>query len=180
MTNADACKALLDSQAAKGLSKYGAPLELSDATVSQLARHGAEEMADALAYFVALETKAKAMEAELSTLRAALAEHPTTNVTPVAWLEQHRALIRQCNEAEPRDCSGCRWTAKLIATTPRPGISLAQLEPIAGSLPDLRGDLPACRYAARCERSEASCETGSLAGMISLADSHLVACRRPL
>lgn len=74
MSNVDACKALIDSQAAKGLSKYGVPLEQSDATMSQLARHGAEEMADALAYFVALETAAKALEAALAAADKALIE----------------------------------------------------------------------------------------------------------
>ncbi|MBF0373776.1 MAG: ABC transporter ATP-binding protein [Alphaproteobacteria bacterium] len=72
------------------------------------------------------------------------------------------------------------YTAKLIATTPRPGVGLAELEPVPGSLPDLRGDLPDCRYSTRCERHRAECAAGPLARMIDLTNAHLVACRRPL
>src|SRR5438034_592779 len=47
------------------------------------------------------------------------------------------------------------YTARLIASTPRPGAKLADLAPITGVVPDLRGDLPVCRYRARCDRSAA-------------------------
>ncbi|MBF0332752.1 MAG: ABC transporter ATP-binding protein [Alphaproteobacteria bacterium] len=72
------------------------------------------------------------------------------------------------------------YTAKLIATTPRPGVGLDQLEPVPGALPDLRGDLPPCRYSARCERRQEDCAAGPLAPMIDPTNAHLVACRRPL
>lgn len=72
--NTTACKALIDSQAQKGLGKYGVPLEQSDASVSRLARHGAEEMADALAYFVELERRAGQLEIEMATMKAAIHE----------------------------------------------------------------------------------------------------------
>lgn len=71
-SNVAAAKAIIDSQAAKGLGKYSVPLERSDATISRLARHGAEEMADALCYFVALEARAVALEAEVERLRPLL------------------------------------------------------------------------------------------------------------
>ncbi|PWC53979.1 ABC transporter ATP-binding protein [Azospirillum sp. TSO22-1] len=71
------------------------------------------------------------------------------------------------------------YTRRLIATTPRPGVALADLEPIPGSLPDLRGDLPPCRYAARCERVDAACGAGPLP-RLAVRPNHLVACARPL
>lgn len=71
--NTVAAKALIDAQAAKGLAKYRVPLERSDATLSGLAHHGAEEMADALAYFIELKQRARLMEEEITRLRAALA-----------------------------------------------------------------------------------------------------------
>jgi peptide/nickel transport system ATP-binding protein len=71
------------------------------------------------------------------------------------------------------------YTRKLIATTPRPSVGLADLEPIPGSLPDLRGTLPPCRYAARCDRHEAACDTGPLA-FLAVGAGHSVQCARPL
>jgi len=71
------------------------------------------------------------------------------------------------------------YTRRLIATTPRPGVTLAELEPIPGALPDLRGELPPCRYAARCERSDTACGAGPLP-RLTVRPGHLVACARPL
>ncbi len=45
------------------------------------------------------------------------------------------------------------YTRKLIASTPRPGVKLAELAPITGIVPDLRGALPPCRYRTRCEHA---------------------------
>jgi peptide/nickel transport system ATP-binding protein len=70
------------------------------------------------------------------------------------------------------------YTRRLIATTPRPGITLEQLEPIPGSLPDLRGTLAACRYAQRCERRETICDAATLPRQL-VATNHIVACARP-
>jgi hypothetical protein len=72
--NVTACKMLIDSQAAKGLGKYGVPLEESDASVSRLAHHGAEEMADALAYFVELGRRAKGLEIQIDTMKTGIQE----------------------------------------------------------------------------------------------------------
>ncbi|KIL97149.1 Oligopeptide transport system permease protein OppB [Paramagnetospirillum magnetotacticum MS-1] len=70
------------------------------------------------------------------------------------------------------------YTARLIATTPRPSTSLAGLEPIPGSLPDLRGELPPCRYAERCERRTPDCDRQPL---LRQGDaSRTVACRNPI
>jgi len=70
------------------------------------------------------------------------------------------------------------YTAKLIAATPRPGASLDDLAAIPGGLPDLRGDLPPCRYRARCERYAPLCD-GPLPRSEPVP-GHLVACWKPL
>ena len=70
------------------------------------------------------------------------------------------------------------YTAKLIAATPRPGVSLDDLAAIPGGLPDLRGALPPCRYRARCERYAPLCD-----GPLPRSEpgpGHLVACWKPL
>jgi peptide/nickel transport system ATP-binding protein len=54
------------------------------------------------------------------------------------------------------------YTARLIASTPRPGAKLAYLMPIPGSVPDLRRPLPPCRYRARCERVLPQCDAAPL------------------
>jgi len=71
------------------------------------------------------------------------------------------------------------YTARLIASTPRPGAKLADLVPISGTVPDLRGALPACRYRARCERAIEACDESPLP-LTEVAAGHLVACRNPL
>ena len=71
------------------------------------------------------------------------------------------------------------YTARLIASTPRPGVTLADLRPIPGMVPDLRGALPACRYRARCERALPACEEPPLP-RLTLGAEHTVACRVPL
>jgi peptide/nickel transport system ATP-binding protein len=70
------------------------------------------------------------------------------------------------------------YTAKLIAATPRPGVSLDDLAAIPGGLPDLRGDLPPCRYRARCEHYAPLCD-GPLPRSEPVP-GHLVACWKPL
>jgi peptide/nickel transport system ATP-binding protein len=69
------------------------------------------------------------------------------------------------------------YTAKLIAATPRPGASLDELAAIPGGLPDLRGDLPSCRYRTRCERYAPLCD-GPLPRSEPVP-GHLVACWKP-
>jgi len=70
------------------------------------------------------------------------------------------------------------YTARLIASTPRPGAKLADLVPIPGGVPDLRGALPPCRYRLRCERAAAVCDEPPLPRR-EIARGHLVACRFP-
>ena len=72
------------------------------------------------------------------------------------------------------------YTAKLIAATPEPHKSFADLIPIAGNLPDLKSpNLPPCRFSGRCERYEASCDQGPLTRDV-VGEGHQVACRNPL
>ena len=71
------------------------------------------------------------------------------------------------------------YTAKLMQATPRGSGSLDDSSSIDGSLPDLRGALPACRFSQRCERYESACDEAPLA-LSALDDGASVACRRPL
>lgn len=71
------------------------------------------------------------------------------------------------------------YTAGLLAATPTEASSLASLHPIEGSLPDLRGTLPPCRYLWRCDRRTAECESAPLP-RLTLGDGHTVACHHPL
>jgi peptide/nickel transport system ATP-binding protein len=55
---------------------------------------------------------------------------------------------------------------------------LADLLPIPGGLPDLRGALPPCRYSARCERRDTACDVAPLP-RFAVGNQHEVACRHP-
>jgi peptide/nickel transport system ATP-binding protein len=71
------------------------------------------------------------------------------------------------------------YSARLLASTPREDSRLDALAPIVGSLPDLRrADLPACRFAERCERADARCR--SAVPLLDAAQPHAVACWHPL
>ncbi len=71
------------------------------------------------------------------------------------------------------------YTLKLIGATPSGHNALSAIEFIPGNLPDLRTELPPCRFAARCEHHEAECDQSPLP-LLELGDDHNVACRRPL
>jgi len=73
------------------------------------------------------------------------------------------------------------YTAKLIAATPEPDKSFADLTPIPGNLPDLKSaNLPPCRFSQRCDRFEAGiCDQAPLAREFGDEDHH-VACWKPL
>jgi peptide/nickel transport system ATP-binding protein len=71
------------------------------------------------------------------------------------------------------------YTAGLIAATPTAAGSLAALHSVPGALPDLRGGaIPACRYAARCERRQLGC--AQVMTPRALGPGHEVACWNPL
>jgi peptide/nickel transport system ATP-binding protein len=71
------------------------------------------------------------------------------------------------------------YTSKLLAATPATGVDIDSLPVIKGSLPELTGELPPCRFAARCDRWSASCVAPGLK-LEPAAAGHLVACRHPL
>lgn len=75
------------------------------------------------------------------------------------------------------------YTTRLLRSVPSLVDTLSELQAIEGGLPDLnRTDLPPCRFAERCDRRRAECDsTGlSLAAIPGGVRDHLVACRRPL
>ncbi len=71
------------------------------------------------------------------------------------------------------------YTAKLIGAMPNASGNLAELTSIPGNLPDLRAELPACRYSDRCERFAQDCLESPLPRQETEAGHH-VACRYPL
>ena len=74
------------------------------------------------------------------------------------------------------------YTARLMSSTPGAETALADLEPVPGNLPDLRrADLPACRFAERCERATERCRTARPPLQAVDGDpTHTVACWHPL
>jgi peptide/nickel transport system ATP-binding protein len=71
------------------------------------------------------------------------------------------------------------YTARLMSSTPGEHGTLASLAPVPGNLPDLRrSDLPACRFAQRCERASERCHTQR--PRLDPAAEHSVACWHPL
>lgn len=72
------------------------------------------------------------------------------------------------------------YTAKLLRSVPSAADTIEALAPIEGSMPDLcREDLPACRFAKRCERHADACDARPLLTH-PVEPGHLVACRCPL
>jgi peptide/nickel transport system ATP-binding protein len=71
------------------------------------------------------------------------------------------------------------YTARLMSSTPGERSTIDSLEPVPGNLPDLkRNDLPACRFAERCERATARCQTER--PRLDGAAAHGVACWHPM
>jgi peptide/nickel transport system ATP-binding protein len=71
------------------------------------------------------------------------------------------------------------YTRQLLAATPTPRSTVESLVAIPGQLPDLRADLPPCRFSARCERHVAACDEAPLP-WAALSETHMVRCRVPL
>lgn len=73
------------------------------------------------------------------------------------------------------------YTARLMAATPQPGITLERLAFIPGQLPDLREAQPPCRFSSRCDSYKPECNEPGLTLMSRPENaSHLIACRNPL
>ena len=70
------------------------------------------------------------------------------------------------------------YTRQLLAATPTPRSSIDALTSIPGQLPDLRRDLPPCRFSARCARHAPVCDEPPLPWH-EMAPGHLVRCRIP-
>jgi peptide/nickel transport system ATP-binding protein len=71
------------------------------------------------------------------------------------------------------------YTARLMSSTPGERSTIASLQPVPGNLPDLkRHDLPACRFAERCERASHLCRTQR--PVLDPVLLHSVACWHPL
>jgi peptide/nickel transport system ATP-binding protein len=71
------------------------------------------------------------------------------------------------------------YTAQLISATPQHCANASELRTIPGSIPDLAGELPPCRFAARCERHAAACDQPALS-LVDAGQGRRVACRFPL
>jgi peptide/nickel transport system ATP-binding protein len=67
----------------------------------------------------------------------------------------------------------------LLAATPVPESRIESLNAIPGQLPDLRSELPPCRFSGRCEWHQPICDEGELP-WTKLSPTHLVRCRFPL
>jgi len=67
------------------------------------------------------------------------------------------------------------YTEKLLAATPTAYDTLQSLQSIEGNLPDLRGDLPPCRFSKRCPSYSAKCDAGPLP-VVDVTPVHRVAC----
>jgi len=71
------------------------------------------------------------------------------------------------------------YTARLISSTPDENSRIDSLAPVPGNLPDLRrNDLPACRFAERCERAQDRCR--SERPPLDAGAGHATACWHPL
>ena len=70
------------------------------------------------------------------------------------------------------------YTAKLIAAMPGMITNLKELEAIPGQLPDLRKNLPSCRYSLRCERFEEKCN--QVLHQEEIIPNHSISCWNPL
>lgn len=73
------------------------------------------------------------------------------------------------------------YTTKLIAATPEPHKSFADLIPITGNLPDLKAaQIPTCRFSQRCDRYDAALCNQTPLPRTELSADHQVACWKPL
>jgi peptide/nickel transport system ATP-binding protein len=71
------------------------------------------------------------------------------------------------------------YTRQLLAATPTPSSTIDTLSSIGGQLPDLRRELPPCRFSERCVRKMPQCDLPPLP-WTELTPDHLVRCRVPL
>ena len=70
------------------------------------------------------------------------------------------------------------YARRLFASTPGAAQRLDDLVAIPGALPDLRKELPPCRYRSRCERAIEACDAGPIP-LEAIAADHTLRCRNP-
>jgi peptide/nickel transport system ATP-binding protein len=70
------------------------------------------------------------------------------------------------------------YARRLFASTPGAAERLDDLAAIPGSLPDLRKELPPCRYRGRCERPVAVCDVGPVP-LAAISPDHALRCVHP-
>ena len=93
--------------------------------------------------------------------------------TPATWWRRPRPATLFARPRHP-------YTARLIASTPRPGATLADLAPIPGGVPDLRRRAAAVPLSARAASARAPvCDEPPLP-RLEVSPRHLVACQHPL
>lgn len=86
-------------------------------------------------------------------------------------------IVEQGTTADIFQRAAHPYTSLLMKATPHGASSLAELAAIPGSLPDLRRDLPACRFVHRCPQSTPAC--AAPLPRVRLDGSHEVACHMP-
>lgn len=86
-------------------------------------------------------------------------------------------IVEQGSTADIFDNAAHPYTELLMKATPHGASSLSDLTAIPGSLPDLRLDLPPCRFVSRCPQSTPAC-AGALP-RTALDANHEVACHMP-
>lgn len=125
---------------------------------------------------IATEARARRMATLLITHDLALASQYCDRVAVMhAGHLVEVAPVRRLFEAPAHP-----YTQHLIDATPRRGLSLENLRAVPGELPDLaRDDLPACRFAERCERRiDGDCDRPP--SLTLVATRHQSACWNPL
>jgi peptide/nickel transport system ATP-binding protein len=70
------------------------------------------------------------------------------------------------------------YSRRMFAATPAAAGRLEELAAIPGSLPDLRKELPACRYRERCDRALPACDSGPVP-LVQIGPDHSLRCRNP-
>ncbi len=89
-------------------------------------------------------------------------------------------LVETLPSARLRDGAAHPYTRQLLRATPQSAPTLAALRSVDGTLPDLtRDDLPACRFAERCEKADARCRRQA-APFTPVESRHTVACWHPV
>lgn len=86
-------------------------------------------------------------------------------------------VVERCTTRTVLDHPAHPYTGLLVRATPNAASSLGDLSAIPGNLPDLRRDLPPCRFAHRCHLRAPECDDAL--PIRRLGPRHLVACHMP-